>query len=141
MWPDEGDGVVELQDGRRVRGRGLGRGEIEVGDEPGFGVYLLPRDPGAMGWESRWVRWPDFRTPADSDDAIAALREAHRRAATERVEIACRGGVGRTGTAMAVLARLSGVPADQSVAWVRAHYNPRAVETPWQKRWARIVAL
>jgi len=94
-----------------------------------------------MGWESRWVRWPDFRTPADSDDAIAALREAHRRAATERVEIACRGGVGRTGTAMAVLARLSGVPADQSVAWVRAHYNPRAVETPWQKRWARIVAL
>jgi protein-tyrosine phosphatase len=52
----------------------------------------------------------------------------------ERVEIACGGGYGRTGTALACLAVLDGVPSDQAVAYVRDHYNSRAVETPWQ-RW------
>src|SRR5690606_12377802 len=68
-------------------------------------------------------------------DAIDALREAHERAAAERVEIACRGGIGRTGTALAVLATLSGVPPTQAVDWVRKHYHPRAVETRRQRAW------
>jgi len=34
-----------------------------------------------------------------------------------------------------VLAVLSGVPSADAVAWVRDHYHPRAVETPWQRRW------
>jgi hypothetical protein len=87
-------------------------------------------------WPCRRVRWPDFGVPADRGDALDALGEAHRRAlAGERVEVACRGGVGRTGTALAALAVLDGLHPGQAVAWVRGHYHRRAVETPWQRRW------
>lgn len=70
----------------------------------------------------------------------SALREAHVRAEFERVEIACGGGVGRTGTAMALLAVMSGVAPDKAVAWVRENYHPRAVETRWQRQWVRKAA-
>jgi protein-tyrosine phosphatase len=53
------------------------------------------------------------------------------------VEVACGGGLGRTGTALACLAVLDGVPAGEAVAYVREHYHPRAVETPWQRRFVR----
>ena len=132
-WPD-GPGVVELPDGRTIRGRGL-RHPMPQGPLPQFGVYLLGRDPGPFDWEHRWIRWPDFRTPASTDDAMAVLTEAYERAANERVEVACRGGVGRTGTALAAIAVLAGVPAGDAVAWIREHYDPHAVETPWQRRW------
>lgn len=39
------------------------------------------------------------------------------------MEIACGGGVGRTGTAMALLAVMSGVAPDKAVAWVRENYH------------------
>ena len=61
--------------------------------------------------------------------------ESWHRALTERVEVACGGGRGRTGTALACPAVLDGVPARHAVAWVRRSYDPRAVETPWQRRW------
>jgi protein-tyrosine phosphatase len=54
---------------------------------------------------------------------------------TERVEIACSGGNGRTGTALACLAVLDGVPAAAAVTYVRVHYARHAVETPWQRRY------
>jgi protein-tyrosine phosphatase len=62
------------------------------------------------------------------------LTEAWERAASDRVEVACGGGRGRTGTALACLAVLDGVPAADAVAFVRRAYDPRAVETPWQRR-------
>jgi protein-tyrosine phosphatase len=133
QW-DITDGVVELPDGRRVRGTGLRRPRRDS-PAPDFAVYLLGRDPQVPGWEYRWVRWRDFRLPDSTEQAVTALREAHTRAASERVEIACGGGIGRTGTALAVLAIMSGVPADEAVTWVRANYHPRAVETRRQKRW------
>jgi hypothetical protein len=111
-------GVVELPDGRRLRGRGL-RQPAPAGPAPHFGVYLLGHDPGPFDWEHRWVRWPDFRTPASTPDALAALQDAYERSA-----------------AVAVLA---GMPPAEAVAWVRRHYNRRAVETPWQRRWVRNV--
>jgi len=37
-------------------------------------------------------------------------------------------------TALACIAVLDGVPSSAAVAFVRAHYDPRAVETPWQRR-------
>ena len=80
------------------------------------------------------MRWPDFRLPASPSDLRAALGEALERSAAERVEVACGGGAGRTGTALACLAVLDGVPADGAVAFVRRHYRSRAVETPWQAR-------
>jgi protein-tyrosine phosphatase len=81
------------------------------------------------------LRWPDFWLPSDQARAREVLAEAWERAKTERVEIACGGGRGRTGTALACLAVIDGVPAGQAVAFVRQHYDQRAVETPWQKRY------
>lgn len=130
------DGVVELPDGRRVRGAGLRRARRGPGvPAPDFAVYLLGRDPRVNAWPYAWVRWRDFQSPASTDLALRTLREAHERAASERVEICCGGGIGRTGAALAVLAVLSGVTPDDAVAWVRDNYRPRAVETRGQKRW------
>jgi protein-tyrosine phosphatase len=53
------------------------------------------------------------------------------------VEIACGGGRGRTGTALACIAQIAGVAADDATAWVRKHYDRHAVETPWQRRYVR----
>lgn len=131
-WDPTTPGVLRLPSGRLVRGRGLRR-PVPPGAPPTFGLYLLGRRP-SMDWEQRWVRWPDFRLPADPAAATAALRAAWERAPDERVEVACGGGNGRTGTALACLAVLDGVPAEDAVAYVRAHYAPRAVETPWQRR-------
>ncbi len=138
-WPPGLPGVVVLPDGRTVRGTAARRARGDV-PAPQFAVYLLGRDPHVTAWPNRWVRWPDFRLPASTDDALDALRKAHSRAAGERVELACAGGVGRTGTALAVLAVLSGVPRADAVAWVRAAYHPRAVETARQRRWVGQVA-
>lgn len=132
-WDPSAPGVLRLPSGRLVRGRGLRR-PLPEGPEPGFGVYLLGHEPPAVGWRSRWLRWPDFRLPSDRTAAAETLREAWERAGTERVEIACRGGYGRTGTALACVAVLDGVPRGEAVAYVREHYAARAVETPWQRR-------
>ncbi|MEO3768574.1 protein-tyrosine phosphatase family protein [Streptomyces sp. B8F3] len=133
-WEPTGAGVMRLPSGRYVRGRGL-RKPAPAGQDPELGVYLLGGPAPETAWESRWVRWPDFRLPADRGAAEAALREAWERAEGERVEVACGGGVGRTGTALACLAVLDGVPAGRAVAYVREHYHRRAVETPWQRRY------
>lgn len=134
-WEPTAPGVLRLPSGRLVRGRGLRKPAPSAGPDPQLGVYLLGRTPPAVAWESRWVRWPDFRLPADRPAAEAVLREAWERAESERVEVACGGGVGRTGTALACLAVLDGVPAGRAVSYVREHFNPRAVETPWQRRY------
>ena len=128
--------MVALPSGRLVRGRGL-RDPMPSGQTPTFGVFLLGRRPPEVGWTTRWIRWPDFWLPIDRWYARQVLIEAWERAATERVEVACGGGRGRTGTALACLAVLDGVPRDEAVAYVRRHYDPRAVETPWQRRYVR----
>jgi len=50
-----------------------------------------------------------------------------------------RGGLRRWERAHRHHARLplDGVPNDQAVAFVREHYHPHAVETPWQRRFVR----
>ncbi len=134
LWDPSAPGVLRLPSGRLVRGRGL-RYPLPDGAEPEFGVYLLRRQPPALPWESRWLRWPDFGLPADEAEVLPALTEAWRRAAAERVELACEGGRGRTGTALACLAILDSVPNSGAVAFVREHYHRHAVETPWQRRY------
>ncbi len=136
-WDPSDIGVLRLPSGRLVRGRGLRRalpaGRLRA---PTFGVYLLGKPPPHTPWESRWLRWPDFWLPSDRSQAQDVLTEAWDRAGNERVEIACANGRGRTGTALACLAVIDGIPADQAVTFVRQHYHARAIETPWQRRYA-----
>ncbi|MBB5114298.1 protein-tyrosine phosphatase family protein [Micromonospora echinospora] len=131
QWTDQA-GLLTLPGGATVRGRRV----AEPGSPADFALLLAPGPE--PDWPVRRIRWPDFWIPADRADALDALREARRRAyAGERVEVACHGGVGRTGTALAALAVLDGLPPAQAVTWVRARYHRRAVETPWQRWWLR----
>jgi hypothetical protein len=135
-WDEESAGVLRLPSGRRVRGRGLRRGPA-AGPLPEFGLYLQGKPPPPMEWPNRYVRWPDWWLPADQNDARDAILEVWRRAATERVEVACSAGRGRTGTVLACLAVIDGIPSGEAVAYVRRHYHPKAVETPWQQWYVR----
>lgn len=81
------------------------------------------------------MRWSDWQLPVERDAARDAMVELWQRAEFERVEVACSGGQGRTGTALACLAIIDGVPPADAVVYVRRHYNRRAVETPWQRRY------
>lgn len=101
-------------------------------DRPGFGLYLDER--WAPPWPHAHVDWPDFGVPEDLDVLRRALTDLVDRARTgESVEVGCLGGHGRTGTALACLAVLTGTPANEAVAWVRANYCERAVETHAQE--------
>lgn len=132
-WLDE-TGLIALPSGARVRGRPLSRPA-----SPADFTLVLAGGP-VPPWPYRRIRWPDHWIPADSRDALAALREALARAhAGERVEAACYGGRGRTGTALAALAIFDGLTPREAFAWVRAGYHPRAVEHPWQRWWLRRV--
>ena len=125
--------TVVFPDGTRV----LASAWLQRGAEdtpPDFGLYLDPA--WTPSWPAALLEWPDFGVPTDSEQADAAIEDAFARAkAGERVEIACIGGHGRTGTVLACMAILAGVKADEAVAWVRAHYCERAVQEPSQQYW------
>ncbi|MFF5108177.1 protein-tyrosine phosphatase family protein [Streptosporangium sp. NPDC000509] len=133
-------GAVQLPDGTWVRGRGL-RNAAPTGPAPDFALYLgsarlRQRHQSDLSWPHEWIRWPDFLLPVDRHAAarsIVHLRDQARSGLA--VEVACDGGVGRTGTVMACLATLTGLPPREAVEWTRAHHHRRAVETPWQRRW------
>lgn len=99
---------------------------------PDYGLYLdrLWQPP----WRHGHLDWPDFGVPENAAPVIGALRSARERArAGQRVEIGCLGGHGRTGTALACLAILSGHPSHDAVNWVRTTYCASAIETPEQE--------
>ena len=130
-----------LPSGRRVRGRGLRH--AVPGPTPTFALYLAAGLPATTAcerttaWESRWIRWRDFSLPADPAELRQALADALVAATDGRVEVACRGGTGRTGTALACLAVLDGVRPEDAVDFVRRGYRRRAVETPGQRAFVR----
>ena len=132
-------GAIRLPDGARVRGRGLRR--PAAGGVPEFGLYLgsarlRRKHEAGIGWPAAWVDWPDFGLPREPEDAVARIRDLYERVrAGAAAEVACGGGVGRTGTVIACLAILAGEPAESAVTWVRTHYHRRAVETGRQKAW------
>lgn len=138
-WDPQSAGVLRLPSGRLVRGRGLLRMHRAPSDAtvPEFGLYVLGRRPPETAWPAQWLRWPDFWLPLDRGAAIQAIRDVWERTTTQRVEVACAGGRGRTGTVLACLAVLDGVPGGEAVAYVRRNYDPKAVETPWQRRFVQ----
>ncbi|GAA3539591.1 protein-tyrosine phosphatase family protein [Amycolatopsis ultiminotia] len=131
-----------MPDGAEVRPRGLGRPKPD-GPDPDFGLYLGSRRLRAkydstLDWDREWIRWPDFLLPLDWTAARRDIEALHARAsAGEAVEVACHGGVGRTGTVLACLATLGGLGPEEAVVWVRENHHKHAVETPWQRRWVR----
>lgn len=132
-WDDNAPGVVVLPSGRAVRGRGLHQ-PLPPGPVPDFAVHLLGHEPPSVPWPHEWLRWRDFWLPSDVATARETLLAAWARSAGQRVEVACGGGRGRTGTALACLAVVDGVPGTDAVAYIRQHYDHRAVEMPWQRR-------
>jgi hypothetical protein len=125
--------VVEFSHSTRV----LASGWFERSDgdaAPDFGLYLDPM------WQPTWpaahLDWPDFGVPRDTQLADALIEDVFARARRgERVEVGCIGGHGRTGTVLACMAVLAGLPASEAVAWVRANYCQRAVQEPSQAYW------
>jgi hypothetical protein len=106
--------------------------------DPDYGLYLDPR--WQPPWDHGYVEWPDFGVPANTEGAVEALKTVLERARSgQNIEVGCLGGHGRTGTALACLAVLTGHPPRDAVAWARSNYCRKAVETPEQE--AFIVAL
>jgi hypothetical protein len=133
-------GAITLPDGSWVRGRGLRR-PVPPGASPDYGLYLggarlRRRHDHELPWPHHWIDWPDFLLPRDRDHAVTLIRALRDHArGGERVEVACGGGVGRTGTVVACLAVLAGQAPAEAIIWTRRHYHPKAIETPWQRRW------
>jgi hypothetical protein len=125
--------IVTFPDGTRVRASSLAD---RVADDPerAYGLYL--DEQWAPTWPADVVAWPDFGVPADPDVAARQIADAFLRAREgELVEVGCLGGSGRTGTVLACMAVLAGVPQAEAVAWVRGAYRPQAVETAEQEAW------
>jgi hypothetical protein len=128
---------VVFPDGTAVDACGLRERRADADRD--FGLYMDPR--WAPTWPADLIEWEDFGVPADTKRAAAQMRAAFNRArGGSRVEIGCAGGLGRTGTVLACMATLAGVSAAESVAWVRANYDPRAVETAEQEEFVRSFA-
>ena len=122
---------ITLPGGIVVRAGGVDDQGIE--DQPEWGVYA---DHCWDGWPGVVLDWPDFGLPADEDAAFAAIKQAFGRLRQgQDILVGCRGGTGRTGTLLACLVTLAGVPPKAAVAWVRERYRSTAVETPEQERW------
>ncbi len=126
-------GLVTLPSGAVIRGPRM----ADIPSTPADFLLVLADGP-LPPWPYRRIAWPGFWIPTHRADALAALGSGLRRAREgQLVEVACHGGRGRTGTALAALAVLDGMPAGDAVSWVRRHYHPDAVEMPWQAWWVR----
>jgi protein-tyrosine phosphatase len=125
------DGTVILAQGR------LDIVPAERPRNPDFALYLDRRwegDP-QVTWPHRIIAWADFGLPVDEPEVFEAVADLYAQArAGELVEVACYGGVGRTGTVLGCLTVLAGVAAPEAMAWVRSSYHPSAIETTEQEQ-------
>jgi hypothetical protein len=109
-------------------------GEVETWEgAPDAGFYL---DAGwrdvllEVPWSARFVDWPDFGVIPTTELGLLIGTIAHELASGKRVEIACMGGHGRTGTLLATLiGRIEGIDAASALRAARERYCEHAVET------------
>jgi protein-tyrosine phosphatase len=82
-----------------------------------------------------FLSWQDFGLP--HGELRLVVYELKRMVMLARegfdIEVGCMGGHGRTGTMLACMATLCGVPPAEAVAWVRTHYCAEAIETEEQE--------
>lgn len=84
--------------------------------------------------EAEWrLDVPDFGVPEPEAlrVVLAEMLAAMRARPGDAYHIGCRAGLGRTGMALACLGAMTGV--DEPIRWVRATYDPEAVETAEQE--------
>jgi protein-tyrosine phosphatase len=130
---------IRFPSGVTIRACGLRDSDANAGWRT-FGLYLDPRWTPTCA--TRFIDWPDFGVPSSRADAVSAIVDAYRRALSgARVEVGCAGGLGRTGTVLACMAVIAGVPATEAVGWVRSHYDVRAIETADQEEWVHWFAV
>lgn len=133
QWSKHESGVVTFPSGVRIRGRPIRY--YKTSENLPDRILILssfhPRHPAET--EVHWIKWPDFCLPVNKLEAHHVLELTLERAAHSRVDIACRGGVGRTGTALACIAILDGMDPASALKLIRDTYHPRAAETPWQQ--------
>ncbi|MDY5589852.1 MAG: protein-tyrosine phosphatase family protein [Arcanobacterium sp.] len=135
---DLGEGVVEFPSGRRIRGRSWNQPISEYADVSAVLTTASPEEFAArhavgMGRELVYISWPDYRIPRRPQQAIEQLAELLERASSERVEITCGGGVGRTGTALAMMAIIDGMKASDAIDLVQTQYNPESATSHAQR--------
>jgi protein-tyrosine phosphatase len=79
--------------------------------------------------------WPDLGVPREPPRFRRAMHWLLRQAADgKRVEIGCAGGHGRTGTTLAALLVLQGMPAA-----IRSRYCAEAIETKGQSQMLQVL--
>lgn len=91
----------------------------------GFGLKVKVKTPKGLS-----VDWPDYGVPDLDREFWQALADKLW-TLKGRLYMGCGAGLGRTGTALAILVGLLGV-SDKPVEWVRKNYNSQAVETTAQ---------
>jgi hypothetical protein len=126
-------GSIRLPDGAAVRGRGV-ENPLPSGPLPDFGLYLgVDYEP---TWESQHVQWPNYLLPRNFARTAQLITATHERARRgDRVEVACNAGKGRTGTVLACMVVLAGLPPRKAINWIRDHYDEHALRAPWQRWW------
>lgn len=93
------------------------------------------------------INWADGNAPdmteKDWRNILNDLEQLRRRAGKDNLNIlvCCLGGHGRTGTALAVLAAITGIAPQNPVTFVRKKYCEKAVETMSQCTYIRGIAL
>lgn len=113
----------------------FGRGSVKVhagpyGDYPGVGYWGIKLDKRPKPSADLFLDLPDFQAPTAAQVYLVLNSILDRLLAGEKVYLGCFGGMGRTGTFLACLAKLWGE--DDGVLYARQHYWNRAVETPEQ---------
>ncbi|MBR0656628.1 protein-tyrosine phosphatase family protein [Plastoroseomonas arctica] len=105
---------------------------------PGANGLCLEAGAARIG-EARWrLDIPDYQVPEPEALrlVLGSMLVAMTTAPDAAYHIGCLAGLGRTGLALACLARMSGIAGDP-VLWVRANYHPKAVENPAQEAFVR----
>jgi hypothetical protein len=126
---------VQFPDGTVVRALPL-RERRETDEWRECGLYM--DEKWGPTWPAELIEWEDFGVPRDAETAASQIRAAFGRAKSgQHLEIGCAGGLGRTGTVLACMAILAGVPEDEAIVWVRRNYRADAIETAEQEAWIK----
>jgi protein-tyrosine phosphatase len=120
--------VTLMVDGQAVRVTG---GPFDTMPAGARGLCLEARAERVA--EATWrLDVPDFGVPEDAAlrAVLEAMLAAMRADPDGAYHVGCRAGLGRTGMALACLGAMTGVA--DPIGWVRATYDPGAVETTEQ---------